>query len=72
MVNSSLLADRISAAGFTHFEVAELIGISKNTFSAIVTGKKSPTLDQVDSICHVLNITDNDAKAKIFLSESSR
>jgi transcriptional regulator with XRE-family HTH domain len=72
MINSALLADRISASGLTHFELAKLIGISKNTFSAIMTGKKSPTIEQVDTICNVLNITDNNAKAQIFLSESSR
>ena len=72
MINSALLADRISVSGLTHFELAKLIGVSKNTFSAIMTGKKSPTIEQVDTICNILNITDNNAKAQIFLSESSR
>lgn len=67
MVNTALLCDRISAAGFTHADVAKAIGMSKNTFSAYLNGKKSFRVDQINIMCELLNIHDNDAKIQIFL-----
>lgn len=70
MINTELLKDRISAAGYTQKEVAKRIGMSENTFSNIMkTGKCNVVV--IDMLCDVLRIHDNDAKVKIFLSQSS-
>lgn len=64
-----LLRGKVVEKGFTQRSLAESMGLSKNTISAILTGKKSPTLDEVFTLCKVLEINTPEEKVKIFLSK---
>jgi DNA-binding XRE family transcriptional regulator len=52
-------------------QLAETIGISKNTLSATFTGKRCFDTDEVDNICKFLCISDSQEKADIFLAHQS-
>lgn len=67
MVSKNLLRSRIAKKDLTQKELAELIGISQNSFSSKINGKKPFNTDEIDKICVVLNISDNTEKAEIFL-----
>lgn len=48
-------------------EIAELLGISKNTMSSRMTGRSSFTLEEVEKLCEILKIDDPEVKMDIFL-----
>lgn len=64
-MNAKLLKSKIVAAGKTQEEVASIIGMSSNSLSRKINGKREFKLSEVINICNVLNITD---PIKIFLS----
>lgn len=67
-MNKNLLLGKIAASGLTCKQVATLIGVSKNTFSAKINGKTYFDTEQIDRLCDVLHIDDDEEKVKIFLS----
>ena len=68
MLNRNLLKGAIVSKGLTQDKLADLIKMSANTLSSRMTGSSSFTVDEIDKICDVLDITSNDDKANIFLS----
>lgn len=71
MLNKNLLRSAIARAGMTQERLAEAIGISSNTLSAKLLGKSFFDTEEIDRICEVLSIVDNNEKADIFLAPSS-
>jgi DNA-binding helix-turn-helix protein len=67
VVSKNLLRSRIAQNALTQKQLAELIGISPNSFSSKINGKKPFNTDEIDKICAVLHISNNIEKAKIFL-----
>ncbi len=72
MLNTVLLRDRITAAGMTQNELAKMMGISKNTLSSIMRGVRPIDTDEIDIICNLLSIEDDEAKKQIFLHHPSQ
>lgn len=69
-MNASLLRGEIAANSLTASQLAKRIGISRNTLSAKMQGKRSFTLDEVYKICDVLNISNAKRINEIFLPQS--
>lgn len=72
MVDKNLLRGAIARAGMTQERLASAIGISQNTLSAKILGRSFFDTDEIDRICDVLSIVDNNEKADIFLASPSR
>ena len=72
MVDKNLLRGAIARAGMTQEKLALAIGISQNTLSAKILGRSFFDTDEIDRICDVLSIVDNNEKADIFLAPASR
>ena len=71
MLNKNLLKSAIARAGMTQEKLAEAIGVSSNTLSAKLLGKSFFDTEEIDKICAVLSIVDNNEKANIFLAPAS-
>ena len=72
MLNKNLFRSAIARAGMTQDSLAAAIGISGNTLSAKILGRSYFDTEEIDKICDVLSIVDNDEKVNIFLSQSSQ
>ena len=71
-MNRMKLIGKIAESGFTQKSLAAQIGMSENTLSSRLNGKSSFNVDEVLTICDVLNISDNAEKAAIFLTSPSQ
>lgn len=67
MLDAQKLKGKIVEAGMTQGELAKTIGISQNTLTRKLTGRRDFTVGEVVRICDALHITDNGQKAQIFL-----
>lgn len=67
MLDAKKLKGKIVEAGMTQGELAKKIGISQNTLTRKLTGRRDFTVGEIDRICAALHITDNGQKAQIFL-----
>lgn len=72
MLNSNKLRGKIAEEGLNQRKLAELTGISKNTISCKIQGRRCFNTDEIDKICIALNITNNVEKAEIFLADMSQ
>lgn len=72
MLDRNLLKAAIARAGMTQEKLAEAIGITGNTLSAKILGRSYFDTEEIDKICDVLSIVDNNEKADIFLASPSR
>lgn len=72
MLDRNLLLSIMARQGYSQSKLAEEIGLSKNTVSDMMNGKRFPRTDEVESICVVLGITDKRLKADIFLNTPSQ
>lgn len=72
MLDKNKFRGAVASAGLTHYELAERMGISKNTLSSKVNGKGSFDIKQIDSICDILGIDDVFERAQIFLAKMSQ
>ena len=72
MLDKNLFRSAIARAGMTQDSLAAAIGISSNTLSAKILGRSYFDTEEIDKICNVLSIVDNDEKVNIFLASSSR
>lgn len=68
MINTQRLRAAIVAAGYTQGDVARMIGISENTFSAKLNGKKRFYIGEAAKLCEILQIDDCTERCKIFLN----
>lgn len=71
MLDRNLFKGAIASAGYTQTRLAREVKMSNKTLSSRVTGKTSFSVDEIDEIGCVLNLSSND-KAKIFLSSISQ
>lgn len=55
-MNANLLKGKIVESGMTQSELAKAIGISENSLSRKIQGKRDFRLIEVVEICNVLNI----------------
>ncbi|MEL7609527.1 MAG: helix-turn-helix transcriptional regulator [Bacillota bacterium] len=72
MINKNKLMGYIAAAGHSQKSLAETLKISKNSLNSKINGKKQFNTLEVESICGVLNITDDREKVLIFLAGTSQ
>lgn len=72
MVDRNLLRGAIVSRGMTQESLARELKMSQNTLSAKILGRAFFNTDEIDRICEILNIANNEEKARIFLSNSSR
>ncbi len=68
MVRTNVIRARLALLGMTQQDLADRLGISKNTLSSRMNGKSSFTLEEIEAICEILSITDPAEKRYIFLS----
>lgn len=72
LLNKNLFKSVVVRQGYTQESLAAAVEMSQNTMSSRVTGKSCFNTDEIDKICDILRITDNDEKAAIFLSSPSQ
>ena len=72
MLNKNLFKSVIVKKGYTQDTLAEALGMSANTLSSRITGKSCFDTDEIDQLCDLLDITDNNDKADIFLASPSQ
>lgn len=71
MLDRNLFKSAIVRAGMTQESLAAAIGISSNTLTAKILGRSYFDTEEIDKICDVLSIVDNDEKVNIFLASPS-
>lgn len=71
MFNKNEFRGAVARVGITEKELANRIGMSKNTLSSRVNGKSNFDTDEIDKICIELHIENDSEKVKIFLAKSS-
>lgn len=70
MTNIKLLEERIQKSGLKKGYLAKQIGVSRGTFSALITNKKEFKTSQVETLCKILNIKDNESIKAIFFASN--
>ena len=68
-MNANKITAQIVECGMTQGEVAQIIGISANSFSRKLLGKRDFLLSEVIALCSVLNF---DNPEEIFLDKKSQ
>lgn len=68
-MNANKIRAKIVEQGMTQGEVAKIIGISPNSFSRKLLGKRDFLLSEVIALCSVLEL---DKPEEIFLDEKSQ
>lgn len=68
MLDVKKLKGRMAECGITQSVLAKTIGISSNTMTNKMSGKRDFNLGEIDRICDALCIVDNELKAQIFLA----
>lgn len=66
-MNSNKLLGVMAEKGVSQRELAQKLGISKNTVNAKINGKGHFDTEQASQICEILGIDDSEKKAEIFL-----
>lgn len=64
--NHSKLLGRLKECGITQEQLAKEIGKNKGTISAKLNGQFSFTTEEIDDICKVLNIANEEIGAYFF------
>ena len=67
MINASKLRGKLAEANMTQKDLATAMGISTNTLSRKISGKRDVTVGEVKKICDLLGIFDDSEKINIFL-----
>lgn len=57
-VNANMIRGKIAEAGLTQGKLAQMVGMSMNSMSRKLAGKRDFKLEEVQSICAALNIDD--------------
>ena len=72
-INIGLFKKALYDAEMTQTELSKRLGYgSKNTLSNKIHGKTNIYCDEANKICEILNITDQELKANIFLPSPSQ
>lgn len=72
MLNKNLFLSKVVSMGYNQTILSSMMHMSKNTMNAKINGRSSFTIPQVDDLCGILQITNNDEKAAIFLAKVSQ
>lgn len=67
-MNANLLRSKIAERGMTQGMLAKAIGVSQNTLSKKMIGRRDFTAGEILKICDALNIVSDDMKCEIFLT----
>lgn len=70
MTNVKLLAEKIQQSGLKKSFIAEKIGVSPYTFSALLSGKAEFKVSHMVAICRILNIKDDAEIKTIFFADN--
>ncbi len=63
-----LLKGAIVERGLTVKKVAEMLNMTRNTFYTRLNGQTSFDTEEIEKLCHILQIDDNKRKIEIFLT----
>lgn len=66
-MQSNILKGKMVEAGYSQRSLAAAMKMSKNTLSKKINGISTFKSNEIISLCDLLNIVDNDEKARIFL-----
>ena len=72
VVNTDMLKGIYISRGFSQRSLAKATGINKNTLNSKINNKGYFNTQEIEKICKVLNLTDDNDKAKIFLWQPSQ
>lgn len=68
MTNLKLLEEKIKASGLKKAYIADKIGVSASTFSALMNNRAEFKASQISAICKILDIRDNAEIRAIFFA----
>ncbi len=68
MLKVNMLRSKLALQGMSQHQLADRLGVSKNTLSSRMNGKSSFTLEEVERICEILEIHNPTEQKQIFLS----
>ena len=68
MTNVQLLEEKIQQSGLKKGFIAEKIGVTPNTFTALLNNKAEFRVSHIKAICGVLDITDDAEIKAIFFA----
>ena len=68
MTNVKLLGEKIKASGLKKAYIADKIGVSASTFSALMNNRAEFKASQISAICKILDIQDNAEIRAIFFA----
>ena len=64
----NVLRSKMALKELNQNSLAKLLGVSRNTMSSRMSGHSSFTLDEVDRLCEILEIREDEEKQYIFLT----
>ena len=70
MTNRKLLEDKIKQKGFKKSYLAEQLGVSRGTFSALLNNSAEFKASQIYKLCKILDIHDEATAKSIFFAHS--
>lgn len=68
MIDSKKLEERIKQSGLKKGYLAERIGVSRTTFSALLSNKSEFKVSQIRTLCELLDIHDDETLRAIFFA----
>lgn len=68
MVNRKLLEEKIKQKGLKKSFIAESIGVSRSTFSSLLSNKTEFKASQIRALCKLLDIEDCETMTAIFFA----
>ncbi len=72
LLNTNLFKSAFVKKGYNQETLAKALGMSSNTLSSRIKGASCFDTDEIDRLCELLDITDNNEKAAIFLASPSQ
>lgn len=69
MTNGKLLEEKIQQSGLKKGFIAEKIGVTPNTLTALINNNAEFKASQIVAMCQVLNIKDDDEIKAIFFAQ---
>ena len=70
MTNRELLEEKIRRSGLKKGYIAEKLGVTPSTFSALLNNKSEFKASQISIICKLLNIQDDAEVKAIFFAQN--
>lgn len=70
MTNIKMLEEKIRRSGLKKGYIAEKLGVTPSTFSALLNNKSEFKASQISTICKVLNIEDDAEVKAIFFTQN--